>query len=248
LFTSLSLLNSADVNISTLEDPVEYEIPGVNQTQVNPDIGLTFASGLRTLLRQDPDILMVGEIRDKETAELAVHSSLTGHLVLSTIHTNDAIGTIPRLVDMGIDPFLLTATVRLLVAQRLVSRLCQNCKQEVELTASMKEKIKAELEGVPAEYLTEPNQKDPQVLFESPGCPVCHEMGSVGRLAIFEVIPVTRELRALMTESTEYDTLHDMARRQKNLTMRQDGVLKALRGFIHYEDVVRTTEETENII
>lgn len=248
LFTSLSMLNSPDVNISTLEDPVEYEVPGVNQTQINPDIGLTFASGLRTLLRQDPDILMVGEIRDKETAELAIHSSLTGHLVLSTIHTNDAIGTIPRLVDMGIDPFLLTATVRLLVAQRLVSRLCQNCKQEVPLSPSMKTKIKAELEGVPPEYLTEPNQKDPQVLFESPGCPVCHEMGSVGRLAIFEVVPVTRELRALMTESTEYDTLHDMARRQKNPTMRQDGVLKALRGFIHYEDVVRTTEEAENII
>lgn len=245
LFTSLSLLNKPNVNISTLEDPVEYEIPGVNQTQINPDIGLSFASGLRNLLRQDPDIMMVGEIRDKDTAELAVHASLTGHLVLSTIHTNDALGTIPRLIDMGIDPFLLTATLRILAAQRLVSRLCQECKREVELTPSLKEKIAQELKGVPTEYLTDDNQRHPTMLFESPGCPACHEAGSIGRVAIFEIVPVTRTIREAINAGGEYGTLQELSRKQGDLTMRQDGLLKALLGLAQYEDVMRVTSDDQ---
>jgi type IV pilus assembly protein PilB len=243
LFTSLTLLNTTEVNISTLEDPVEYEIDGVNQTQIHPDIGLTFASGLRNLLRQDPDILMVGEIRDRETAELAVHASLTGHLVLSTIHTNDAIGAIPRLVDMGIDPFLLTASLRLLAAQRLVSRLCRECQEQKEIPASVLKVIKAELASVPEEYKTDANQKNPQVLYQGGGCPACQEVGSLGRLAIFEVVPVTKELRNSMNQSQNYDTLKNVALEQGSLTMRQDGILKALAGHILIEDVIRVTSE-----
>lgn len=245
LFTALTMLNVADVNIATLEDPVEYEIPGVNQTQISPEIGLTFASGLRNLLRQDPDIMMVGEIRDKDTAALAVHASLTGHLVLSTIHTNDAVGTVPRLIDMGIDPFLLTATLRMLMAQRLVSRLCQECRREVKLPASLREKITTMLEGVDEEYRTAPNQRTPQVLYESPGCPACHEAGSIGRMAIFEVIPVSRALRAAINEGGEYDTLQAVSREEHHLTMRQDGLLKALGGEVQYEDVMRVTSENQ---
>lgn len=245
LFTSLTMLNQPGVNIATLEDPVEYEIPGVNQTQINPDIGLTFVSGLRNLLRQDPDILMVGEIRDKDTAALAVHASLTGHLVLSTIHTNDAVGTIPRLVDMGIDPFLLTATLRLLVAQRLVSKLCQECRKEVPMPDALQEKIKRSLTDVPDEYLTDDNQRSPTVLYESPGCPACHEAGSTGRVAIFEVVPISRGLRTAINEGGEYDTLQQVARQEGFLTMRHDGLLKALRGEVSYEDVMHVTSEDQ---
>ncbi len=245
LFAALSRLNAPDVNIVTLEDPVEYEIEGVNQTQVHPDIGLSFASGLRSILRQDPDIIMVGEIRDQETAELAVHSSLTGHLVLSTIHTNDAIGTIPRLVDMGIEPFLLSASLRLLAAQRLVGKLCQECKKEIPLSASLKKKISEILVGIPERFLTDDNQRNPQVLYESPGCPACQEQGIIGRLGIFEVVAITKRMRATMTEATDYDTLLDVARGEGMITMRQDGIVKALLGQVLVEDVLRVTSESE---
>ncbi|MEX0650375.1 MAG: GspE/PulE family protein [Candidatus Andersenbacteria bacterium] len=243
LFTALTQLNDPDTNIVTLEDPVEYEIEGVNQTQTHPEIGLTFASGLRSMLRQDPDIIMVGEIRDRETAELAVHASLTGHLVLSTIHTNDAVGTVPRLVDMGIDPFLLAASLRLLAAQRLVGRLCQDCKQEMPLTPAIKEKIVQELASVPEEYRQTDNQKNPNVVYESPGCPACQERGSIGRLAIFEAIPVSRALREVMNKDAAYDTLQDIAMGEGMVTMRQDGLLKVLNGEVLYEDVMRVTSQ-----
>jgi len=243
LFAALNMLNTTDVNITTLEDPVEYEITGISQTQVNADIGLTFASGLRNMLRQDPDIMMVGEIRDKETAALAVHASLTGHLVLSTIHTNDALGTVPRLVDMGIDPYLLTATLQLLAAQRLVARLCEECKQEVEIPAAVMEEILEEMETVPDDYKESANQKDPRVLYRAEGCPACQEAGSVGRMAIFEIVPVTREVRTAMNELASYDILKEVARKQGSITMRQDGLLKALQGRVLYEDVLRVTSE-----
>ncbi len=243
LFTSLNLLNKPDRNIVTLEDPVEYEVVGVNQTQVRSEIGLSFASGLRSMLRQDPDIIMVGEIRDKETAELAVHSSLTGHLVLSTIHTNDAIGTIPRLIDMGIDPFLLAASLRTLAAQRLVGRLCQDCKQEVPITGAMLETITETLAGVAEENLIEDNQRNPKVLYKSPGCPECNEVGTIGRLAIFEVAPVTRNMRDAMNENTEYDTLQTIAQEDGMVSLRQDGLLKALSGQVRFEDVLRVTSK-----
>lgn len=245
LFTSLSLIDSPEVNIVTLEDPVEYEIKGVNQTQINPNIGLTFASGLRHLLRQDPDVMMVGEIRDRETADLAVHSSLTGHLVLSTLHTNDAVGAIPRLKDMGIDPFLLADTLRLLAAQRLVGRLCDRCKKEQPLPAPLKHKITAELSRVPEIYKTESNQRRPETFFVAEGCPACRETGITGRLAIFEVVPVSRELRKVIYESADYDRLRDTARQLNSITMRQDGLLKALAGVVRYDDVIRVTTDPD---
>ncbi len=245
LFTSLSQLNNQELNIVTLEDPVEYEILGVNQTQVQPEIGLTFASGLRSILRQDPDIIMVGEIRDRDTAELSVHAALTGHLVFATIHTNGAIGAIPRLIDMGIDGFLLAASVRLLAAQRLIPRLCQHCKEEVALSPSMREKILAELSGIPEGYAPQENQKNPKVVYKSLGCSECKEMGISGRLAIFEVVPISRKMRGAINDFSNFDTLNAIATSEGMVTMRQDGFLKALIGEVRYEDVMRVTSETE---
>ena len=246
LFTTLTAINSVDVNISTLEDPVEYEITGINQTQIQPDIGLTFASGLRNLLRQDPDILMVGEIRDKDTANLSIQSSLTGHLVLSTIHTNDAVGAIPRLIDMGIDPYLITATLRLVAAQRLVNRLCQECKTEIPIPSHLADQIQAELGSIASEHKLQENQQQPKVLYTSPGCPACRESGSSGRVAIFEVIPISRQMRDAVNSSAVYDKLQDVVRREQHLTMRQDGLLKALAGMVQYEDVIRVTSESQS--
>ncbi len=245
LFTSLTQLNNTERNIVTLEDPVEYEIAGVNQTQVQPEIGLTFASGLRSILRQDPDIIMVGEIRDGETAELSVHAALTGHLVLSTIHTNNAIGAIPRLIDMGVDSFLISASVRMLAAQRLVPKLCQSCKEEVPLDEAMKEKIQAELAGIPDAYFQEENQRHPAVLYRSPGCPECKEMGVSGRIGIFEVVPVSKAMRSAVNDFNGADELLAIARKEGAITMRQDGLLKALMGTLRYEDVLRVTSEME---
>jgi type IV pilus assembly protein PilB len=245
LFTALNAINSPDVNISTLEDPVEYEVKGVNQTQIQPDIGLTFAAGLRHLLRQDPDILMVGEIRDRDTANLSIHASLTGHLVLSTIHTNDAIGAMPRLVDMGIDPYLITATLRLVVAQRLVNRLCPECRTENPIPPNLAEQIQAEIAVIPNEYKQEDNQTNPHIFYTSPGCPSCHESGRSGRVAIFEVIPISRSLRDAVNSGSEYDKLKDISQGEGHLTMRQDGLLKALAGMVQYEDVLRVTSEAQ---
>ncbi len=245
LFTSLTTLNSPERNIVTLEDPVEYEITGINQTQVQPEIGLTFASGLRSILRQDPNVIMVGEIRDRETAELSVHAALTGHLVLSSIHTNSAVGAIPRLMDMGIDGFLLSASVRLLAAQRLVPRLCQACKTEVELTPAELEKITMELNGIPDTYRALENQKNPKTLYSTPGCPECKEMGVLGRVAIFEVVPISRKMREGINEFNGFDALNAIAKSEGMVTMRQDGLLKALAGEVRYEDVLRVTSEIE---
>lgn len=245
LFTALSLLNNQESNIVTLEDPVEYEILGVNQTQVRPEIGLTFASGLRSILRQDPDIIMVGEIRDRDTAELSVHAALTGHLVLSTIHTNGAMGVIPRLIDMGVDGFLLSASVRLLAAQRLIPRMCQTCKEETPMSPAIRERIVADLQGVPSEYLKVENQRDPKVLYKSVGCAECKEMGILGRLAIFEVVPISRKMRAAINDFSDFDVLNTIAKEEGMVTIRQDGLLKALTGEVRYEDVIRVTSESD---
>lgn len=246
LFTSLTMLNDAERNIVTLEDPVEYEVGGINQTQVQPEIGLTFASGLRSILRQDPDIIMVGEIRDRETAELSVHAALTGHLVLSSIHTNNAIGAIPRLIDMGIDGFLLSASIRLLAAQRLIPRLCQKCKKESPLPDAVREKIVAELKDVPESAKIEENQKNPKILYESPGCPECKEMGVSGRVAIFEVVPISRNMRVAINEFSGFDDLAAIAKSEGMISIRQEGILKALTGEVRYEDVLRVTSEIES--
>lgn len=243
LYSILSILNKPGINIVTLEDPVEYFINGVNQAQIRPEIGLTFASGLRSILRQDPDIIMVGEIRDRETAELAVNSALTGHLVFSTLHTNGAVGAIPRLVDMGVEPFLLTASLNLLAAQRLVRRLCQKCKIEEKPTEEIEEVIKKELLQVAESELTGINMKTIKI-FKGRGCPACGNTGFKGRVGIYEVIEVNKAVQTLITDHAPASKIQEyMVEKEGMLLMRQDGLIKALRGITTVEEVVRATKE-----
>lgn len=243
LYALLSMLNKPGVNIVTLEDPVEYFIDGVNQAQIKPEIGLTFASGLRSILRQDPNIIMVGEIRDKETAELAVNSALTGHLVFSTLHTNNAVGAIPRLIDMGIEPFLLTASLNLVGAQRLVRRICDKCKIKVEPTEPIALIIQQQLSLINPKELEGIDVKKPKV-FIGRGCPVCNNTGFKGRIGIYEIIPVTKAIQDLISDRTPALKLQDYAiEKQGMLLMQQDGFIKALKGLTTVEEVIRATKE-----
>lgn len=242
LYAVLNILNKIGVNIVTLEDPVEYFIPGVNQSQINPDIGLTFASGLRSILRQDPNIIMVGEIRDRETAELAVHSALTGHMVFSTLHTNDAIGAIPRLLDMGVEAFLLTASVNAVMAQRLVRQICHDCKKEVPIPAEVKKMIVAELKDIPKAEAVGVDLQNPK-LYAGAGCKVCSDSGYRGRLAIFEVMPLTDTIKDLILEHQGVAKMRDLARAEGMISMKQDGYIKVLKGVTTIEEVIRVTKE-----
>lgn len=241
LYALLQALNKEGVNIVSLEDPVEYFVSGVNQSQVHPEIGYDFASGLRQILRQDPDVIMVGEIRDNETAGLAVHAALTGHIVLSTLHTNNAIGVIPRLVDMKVDSFLIPAALNLMVGQRLVLRLCDSCKEPVEASPEMQKVIKTTLQGVSSEALGE--LKEPYTIYKAPGCATCRGKGTVGRMAIFEVFRMTSELADSLAKGFSMQAVAEETKRQGMVTMRQDGVLKALAGLVSLEDVLRETTE-----
>ena len=203
LYAILTLLNKESVNIVTLEDPIEYFLPGVAQSQVNPKIGLTFANGLRSILRQDPDIVMVGEIRDNETAGLATHASLTGHKVLSTLHTNSAFGAIPRLMDMGIEPFLIASALKTILAQRLVRKVCEKCKKEVTLTDNVKNEIIKELSIVPPKYLPKDIDLKNMKIYQGEGCPRCENTGYHGRIAISEVLEMTAGIEKLIRDSDE---------------------------------------------
>jgi type II secretory ATPase GspE/PulE/Tfp pilus assembly ATPase PilB-like protein len=236
------LRNTTDVNIVTLEDPVEYFIAGVNQSQINPDIGLTFASGLRSILRQDPNIVMVGEIRDEETAELAIHAALTGHLVFSTLHTNNAVGAIPRLANMGIEQFLLSASVNLIMAQRLVRRLCDKCKEKIEPTAIMKTEIEKTMVGVPKDYLDIIDLKK-IVVYKAVGCKECDNIGYKGRIGIFEVIPMVEELQEILFSKVAAYKIYEQAAKLGIITMKQDGFVKVLRGETTLDEIVRVTTE-----
>jgi type IV pilus assembly protein PilB len=243
LYGVLSMLNQPGVNIVTLEDPVEYFMDGVNQAQVRPEIGLTFASGLRSILRQDPNIIMVGEIRDRETAELAVNSALTGHLVFSTLHTNSAAGAIPRLMDMGIEPFLLTASLNLVAAQRLVRKICDKCITETKPAPGIAEIIQKEMSTVKPEELKDIDLKNIKV-FIGRGCPVCGNTGYKGRVGIYEVISVDQKIQQLINDHTPASKIEEFAVKEEGmLLMRQDGVLKALRGLTTVEEVVRATKD-----
>jgi type II secretory ATPase GspE/PulE/Tfp pilus assembly ATPase PilB-like protein len=242
LYSILSIINSAAVNIVTLEDPVEYFIVGVNQSQVNPDIGLTFASGLRSILRQDPNVVMVGEIRDKETAELAVHAALTGHLVFSTLHTNNAAGAIPRLIDMGIEPFLLAASVNAVAAQRLVRKICSSCKKEVPLTKVIEEEIKKDLVGVPEEYFEGLDRKQMKI-FKGLGCDKCGGTGYLGRLGIFEVLPTSSEIQEFVLAKSPAQKIYEVAAKMGMIILKQDGIVKVLRGETTLDEVIRVTTE-----
>ena len=235
LRTSLTRLNSVKVNISTLEDPVEYEIPGVNQVQINPAAGLTFASGLRSFLRQDPNIIMVGEIRDGETADLAIQASLTGHLVLSTLHTNSSAGSLPRLLDMGAEPFLIASSVNVIMAQRLVRQLCQKCKKGVPVEEHAEKQLRDELGNLwPKEI------GSAQVtVYEPQGCQSCGNLGYTGRIGIYEVLEVNEKIGRLVLERESADKIEQEAMANGMIKMKQDGFLKVLEGLTTFEEVLR---------
>lgn len=241
LYALLQSLNSEGVNIVSLEDPVEYFVDGINQSQVRPEIGYDFASGLRQILRQDPDIIMVGEIRDNETAGLAIHAALTGHIVLSTIHTNNAMGVIPRLVDMKVEPFLLPSAINLMISQRLVSTLCKNCKTSIEAPAPLQKIIKDSLKDLPTEFNL--GFKEPYTIYKAPGCDKCHNKGFIGRMSIMEVFEMTPSLQNIIMNDPTPEKMLAEAKNQGMVTLRQDGILKSLSGLISIEEVIRETME-----
>jgi len=244
LYAMLSKLNREEVNILTLEDPVEYYIEGINQSQVRPELGFDFAKGLRHLVRQNPDIIMVGEIRDSETAEMAIHSSLTGHIVLSTLHTTNALGVIPRLIDMGIEPYLLPPVLSAAIAQRLVRLICPNCKKKITPPKEIEEIILKEIEALPPLIKKEVKVPKPLKIYIGEGCKKCLQKGLIGRTAIFEVLQMTDQLADLCfkRETTE-ERIREEALRQGMITMKQDGILKVLEGITTIEEVLRTAEE-----
>jgi len=247
LYAILSKLNQEAVNIISLEDPVEYVVEGVNQSQIKPEIGYTFASGLRSILRQDPDIIMAGEIRDEETADLAIHAALTGHIVLSTLHTNNAIGVIPRLIDMGVDTFLLPSSLNLSIAQRLIRRLCPHCKKEVEPSPQVSKIIESELAGIDLEpYGKEINFKKPYKVFRAQGCKLCNGKGTKGRVAIYEMMSMTPEVEQIINQGVNETKLKAEAKRQGMVTMRQDGIIKVLQGVVSAEEVLEAVEVEDN--
>lgn len=242
LYSLLTMINTNLVNIITLEDPVEYFIPGVNQTQINPEIGLTFAAGLRSILRQDPNIIMVGEIRDKETAELAVQAALTGHLVFSTLHTNDAIGALPRLIDMGMEPFLLSASINVIEAQRLCRKICADCKHEVPLLDEIKKEFTEALKGVSEQELDGLDLKNMKT-YEGKGCEKCGDTGYKGRVAIIEVLEVDDIIQNLVLSKSSPLDIGKEAAKMGMITLKQDGIIKVLKGVTTYSEVVRVTSE-----
>ena len=239
LYATMQIINNDGVNIVSLEDPVEYFIDGLNQSQVRPEINYDFASGLRQILRQDPDVIMVGEIRDNETAGLAVHAALTGHIVLSTLHTNNAIGVIPRLIDMKVEPFLLPSALNLMASQRLISKLCQKCKKAEEPPVEIKNIIKKEIEKLPKELISQSDFK----IYHSSGCDACKGKGISGRIALFEIFEMTSQLGEIISGDLSEAKIIEEAKRQGMITLRQDGILKALQGLVSIEEVLRETEE-----
>lgn len=248
LYSILNILNKEGVNIVTLEDPVEYVLEGISQSQIKPEIGYTFASGLRSILRQDPDIVMVGEIRDEETAELAIHAALTGHLVLSTLHTNTAVGAIPRLIDMGIQPFLLASALKLIIGQRLVRRICTKCKKEkTEITQDAIKTIKKELEILPEERQKEFSEiisgSQPVKLYEGAGCSYCQHKGTKGRIGVYEVAEVNSTIARLIGAKASVEEINNALHADGYTTMKQDGIIKTLMGETTLEEVQEATEE-----
>ncbi len=250
LYAMLNILNQEGVNISTLEDPIEYEVKGINQSQVRPKIGFSFANGLRSLLRQDPNIIMVGEIRDEETAELSINASLTGHLVLSTLHTNDALGAVFRLLDMKIERFLLSSTLKTVVAQRLARRLCENCKQEAKLSPEAVDDVIAELKKVPLSIVQEelPGFTTPETVldthktYKAVGCQRCENTGYSNRVAITEVIEINDQLRDLIDKGDKNLNIEVVKSLEDFISIKQDGIMKVLQGQTTMEEILRVIE------
>lgn len=255
LYTIMDILNTPEVNISTVEDPVEYRMPRVNQTQINPKVGMTFAAGLRSLLRQDPDIIMVGEIRDSETLEIALNAAMTGHLVLSTLHTNSAAAALPRMLDMGAEPFLIASTANVIVAQRLVRKLCVDCRKSYQLDDKQLASL-AKSYDIDALFLT--MQKNPEILkiigsakslkdatfYSIGGCDQCGGEGYRGRLGIYEVLEMETNIRKLVTHAATSEEIEAVARKENGMySMVEDGFLKAVQGMTTLEEIMRVTKE-----
>ncbi len=245
LYTVLDILNTHDVNISTIEDPIEYQMPRVNQTQVRPDIGFTFANGLRSLVRQDPDIIMVGEIRDTETASLAVNAALTGHLVLSTLHTNSAAASIPRLIDMGVEPFLLVSTLKVIVGQRLVRKLCTD-RKEHKLTADEQKQLEKSVDISRIQNVLKEEgklgAKSSMMFYEANPGGICED-GYSARIGIHEILTVTPAIRDLILKGAAADAIEAQAKKEGMLTMLEDGIYKAAMGITTIEEVLRVVNE-----
>jgi type IV pilus assembly protein PilB len=241
LYAILKLINRRDVNIVTIEDPVEYDIEGVNQIQVNPKTELTFAKGLRSVVRQDPDIILVGEIRDEETADISINAAMTGHLVLSTLHTNDAPTSIPRLLDLGVEPFLVGSTINVIIAQRLVRNICQNCRYSTEIAISDK---KAESGStVLHETIEKHLGSGKHRVYRGKGCEVCHSTGYTGRVGIYEVMVIDDEIREAIMGKKDASEIKRIATKNGMITMIENGIDKVKEGTTTIEEILRVTKD-----
>ena len=241
LYAVLSKLNEPGVKIITLEDPVEYKIAGITQTPIDAAAGLTFAAGLRAILRQDPDIVMVGEMRDLETAETAAQAALTGHIVLSTLHTNDAASALPRLLDLGVKPFIIAPAINAIIAQRLVRKICQSCKTEYSLDKKVAARVDMILEAIPeSAKVRVPKQRK---FTHSPGCSKCSGLGYRGRIGIYEIFTMNETIEKLIQNQASTSEIRNQAIKDGMITMAQDGIIKALAGVTDVEEVFRVTEE-----
>lgn len=245
LYSALMRLNQIGVNILTIEDPVEIQIDGLNQSQVYPAIQYTFASGMRSTLRQDPDIIMVGEIRDEETAGTAIEAALTGHLVLSTLHTNSAVETITRILNMGIAPYLLSSTLELVIAQRLVRKICEHCKEEVNVNEETKEGLKLVLSKANLEGEIDPALLQNMKFYSGKGCEKCNKTGFHGRVGLYEVLRVDNQVRKAIFDKLSTLEVHDIALKQGMLTLEQAGIIRALEGITSIDEVYRVSKKGE---
>lgn len=241
LYAMVSKIKNEKVNIITMEDPVEYRMPGVNQSQVNAKIDFTFANGLRSILRQDPDIVMVGEIRDQETADIAINAALTGHVVFSSLHTNDSTGAIPRLIDMDVEPFLITSSLNAVIAQRLCRRICEHCRTEADVKAEDTEQIKHEIETMPEAEKTQVSGHSQ--FYVGRGCGVCGNTGYKGRIGIYEIFSMTETIKQLTLKRASGSDIREAAKKEGLVTMKQDGIIKALQGLTTIEEIWRVSKD-----
>ena len=241
LYTILTMLNTEGVNIVTLEDPIEYYVAGINQSQIRPEVGYTFASGLRSMLRQDPNIIMLGEIRDKATTDLVIHASLTGHQVLTTLHTNSALGSIPRLLDLGAEPFLLASVLKMAIAQRLARKICPDCKREDRINDALLTRVNEQIQGIPVKYLEGIGAGKP-TFWRGMGCARCGNLGYRDRIAVTEIIDVTPEISDSISRNEGLDRIAAELKKQDFITLTQDCLIKALQGQTTIDEVIRVSQ------